>query len=1365
MKKFYAIAATAVLLGATVTAASYALPELRAADSGSGAQTVPYTPVIGDGIASGEWTVVNHNEDTKVWQKSGTAAYLSYNSQMASDDYLISPAIHLEGGREYRLCYSVKGGSSSYREKMKVFQSTASDIESIQAGTLLKDYQDFWSSSYIDESFIIKPETDQDIYITFYACSDRDKMGLYVADFKVLENVFAPAAPTNLRVVRDPSREVKAILSWDLPTKDTFGATLTEEQPVEKVFIYRDGEERPIQELEGAVSTWTDTEETGLVAGDHSYQVGVQVQNALSPLSAAVTVKNVGPTTPKTVPATWAPETTEDFEDWTVIEGEGKTNTNKWVFSNWDKINYQSATDRSQDDWLICPPVKIEKAGYYKIDYTARTNMSVPQSLEVWAGTAPTVEGMTIKVTEDLKLIYNYNTFNHSDCVAKIDEPGVYYFALRAAVQEGATYGKFFVQSIDVTETSKTPAPVTDLKATPGADFAKSCTLDWTVPAKDATGGELSADEYDIEVYRSDKQEKLATLAGGSTSYEDTSIETEGLYTYTVKTVAKDGASVSSHPSVTSTWVGKPMVALPYATGFYSSDKTLGCWSILDAEDDSEGWYLDGDVWACKPGAKGEDGLFHYKDYLVSPYFDLEPGYYRLNFKTRGKVGQSYTVGLIDAGTATAERIDMSQAVTIETPGSSYTSKTVFFKIEEAGEYQIVWAVELDTDVDVTTSKWDEIRWDDIDFRSFPPLPADATDLTVTVGENEELTATLSWTNPATSNIPDVSPEVTEAKIYRDGKEVASVTEGLVDGEQASWTDTPEQGLTPGRHIYGVEIYNANGKGNYTYPTVQSEWIGGGLEMPFAVTGKNYEGPQYWNDWTIVNVDGDKGSWEDYSWIVNNTAMRANTENKANDWAISPRLNFKDGVVYKVTVQTYLGYGNDKYEGENGYPVDFYAGKGEYTAFGKVATLRLHYDQPTTDPDVMPVAYSASNPEIFTVYIKGQSGEIAADEAADALTPATAVAVPAGSGNVAFYVGTPGACSIFKMSIEEVSVLPAAHATDLAVVPDAEGALSAVFSWTNPAESSMEGMPLVLTEARIFRDGEQVATVTEGLVAGEQSSWTDTEEAGLTAGVHTYAVEVRTAHGAPEGEKPAVKSEWIGGALEMPYAVGQTDEEGARSWDEWSGAWTADENGLSAEGAAGRTLSPELKVESESVYKLTLRAFAGEEGYDLDVYAVQGDAAVKVATVSVNAGYTVDNPEEHVLYIHGVDTAEELVALADEADPEPTSPNADKAVAVPSGEIRLALDAAAAGNVTVKSLAAAKDGIWDAVSDAGMDASGIVSVVDGQLVFNGNASDIRVYDLSGKLVAADTDLRGLDAGFYIVAATVDGQNIILKIKL
>lgn len=1365
MKKFYAIAATAVLLGATVTAASYALPELRAADSGSGAQTVPYTPDLGEGIASGEWTVLNPDNLTTTWQRTGSGAKIGYDYSHPLNNYLISPAIHLEGGKEYRLCYSMKTGSGSWPENLTVYQSTASDMESILGGTVIKDYADYKNSSYVDESFILTPESDQDVFFTFYAHSAANQYGIYIADFKVLENVFAPAAPTNLQGVRDANREVKVELSWTLPTKDTFGADLTDEQTIEKVFVYRDGGERPIAELEGAVTSFTDTEDTGLTAGDHTYQVGVQVQGTASPLTSPVTVKNVGPTMPKPVPATWAPENAEDFEAWTVIAGEGKTNTNKWNYSSYYFINYESATGKTQDDWLISPPVAIDKAGYYKITWTARTNMSDPQTLEVWAGTAPTVEGLTIKVTDALNVAYTFGGEEPTDCVVKLTEPGNYYFALHANVQENAKYGKFFVKSVNVTETSKTPAAVTGLTATPGADFAKSCTLNWTVPATDAVGDDLADDEYSIEVYRADKQEKLATLDGGSTSYEDTSIEAEGVYTYTVKTVAKDGASVSSHPSVTSPWVGKPMATLPYTTGFYSSDKTLGCWSILDAEDDGEGWYLDGDVWACKPGAKGEDGLFHYKDYLVSPYFALEPGYYRLNFKTRGKVGQSYTVGLIDAGTATAERIDMSQAVTIETPGSSYTSKTVFFKIEEAGEYQIVWAVELDTDVDVTTSKWDEIRWDDIDFRSFPPLPADATDLAVTPGENEELTATLTWTNPATSNIPDVSPEVTEAKIYRDGQEVAVVTEGLADGQQSSWTDTPEQGLTPGRHTYGVEIYNANGKGNYTYPTVQSEWIGGGLEMPFAVTGKNYEGPQYWNDWTIVNVDGDKGYYEDYSWTINNTAMHANTESKANDWAISPRLSFKDGVTYKVTVQTYLGSGNDKYEGEDGYPVDFYAGKGEYTAFGKVSTLRLHYDEPITDPDVMPSTYNASNPEYHVIYIKGQSGEIADDEAADALTPATAVAIPAGSGNVAFYVGTPGACNIFKMSIEEVAVLPAAHASDLAVVPDAEGVLSAVFSWTNPAESSMEGMPLVLTEARIFRDGEQVVTVTEGLVAGEQASWTDTEETGLTAGIHEYAVEVRTASGAAEGDKPSVTSEWIGGALEMPYAVGQTDEEGSRSWDEWSGAWTADENGLSAEGAAGRALSPELKVESESVYKLTLRAFAGEEGYDLDVYAVQGDAAVKVATVSVHAGYTVDNPEEHVLYIHGVDTAEELVALADEADPEPTSPNADKAVAVPSGEIRLALDAAAAGNVTVKSLAAAKDGIWDAVSDAGMDASGIVSVVDGQLVFNGNASDIRVYDLSGKLVAADTDLRGLDAGFYIVAATVDGQNVILKIKL
>lgn len=93
--------------------------------------------------------------------------------------------------------------------------------------------------------------------------------------------------------------------------------------------------------------------------------------------------------------------TQEDFDKWTWIDANNDEKT--WIFSadgmpSKVYYNYHSANDG--DDWLISPEITVPEAGSYLIRYNC-TGSSYGEAVEVWYGSAPTVEGMTAKGSEN----------------------------------------------------------------------------------------------------------------------------------------------------------------------------------------------------------------------------------------------------------------------------------------------------------------------------------------------------------------------------------------------------------------------------------------------------------------------------------------------------------------------------------------------------------------------------------------------------------------------------------------------------------------------------------------------------------------------------------------------------------------------------------------------------------------------------------------------------------------------------------------------------------------------------------------------------------------------------------------------------
>ncbi len=114
----------------------------------------------------------------------------------------------------------------------------------------------------------------------------------------------------------------------------------------------------------------------------------------------------------------------------------------------------------------------------------------------------------------------------------------------------------------------------------------------------------------------------------------------------------------------------------------------------------------------------------------------------------------------------------------------------------------------------------------------------------------------------------------------------------------------------------------------------------------------------------------------------------------------------------------------------------------------------------------------------------------------------------------------PNFVFIYEIANTAAAGAPAV-ATNFVVTPGANGALSAVLTWTNPSTTTNGAALTSLTGVKIYRDGDSIYTLT-GVTIGGTATWTDNS---VTAGNHVYMVKGYNADG--DGSA-ANANAWVG---------------------------------------------------------------------------------------------------------------------------------------------------------------------------------------------------------------------------------------------
>lgn len=203
----------------------------------------------------------------------------------------------------------------------------------------------------------------------------------------------------------------------------------------------------------------------------------------------------------------------EGFDFFTIFDA---NNDGRTWFRSEDSQTAQYAGDAfvKADDWLILPPLKLTKSGYYKVVFNVKCNSQNKHLLEVALGNLPEIECMTTTVMPETE----FNTMFEAQTVeAKFLVPsdGDYYLGFHLLSE--ALMHSFDIESITVEQytTTDTPAAVADLTVTPAAKGELKSEVAFTLPSK-TIGGEAVGTLSSAEVYRDGKLLKAFT-AGDQT--------------------------------------------------------------------------------------------------------------------------------------------------------------------------------------------------------------------------------------------------------------------------------------------------------------------------------------------------------------------------------------------------------------------------------------------------------------------------------------------------------------------------------------------------------------------------------------------------------------------------------------------------------------------------------------------------------------------------------------------------------------------------------------------------------------------------------------------------------------------------------
>lgn len=587
----------------------------------------------------------------------------------------------------------------------------------------------------------------------------------------------------------------------------------------------------------------------------------------------------VDPDAPLDLPYSCNFTSQDAFDAWTSIAGPNAVVSNPWTINlNSGFANFDFSEGHAEDNWFLSPALTFPEAG----EYVFEANATIYGSLDF----VLVSDKENLATAQVLSEQHDLSVFDQPyTCSIDIATPGTYYVGVHLVAESGSYMG-YRLHSVKVRSDKAVPALVADLKAAPRGDQL-SVDLIWTNPSLDHRGNALTAVSR-VDVIRNGEVIKSFGNAapGAAMSYNDTPAAA-GAYAYQVAVYNANGSFDGDPMTANAGYVGHPTATLPYALNVSNAEAAMtDMMTILDGNDDGNTWQLikETSYYGVPDGyyrSKMVDGS-EADEYLATPYFTLQPGYYKVDIDISARFN-SYEVGVATdrhdlPGTfVAAARIEDEQDF-------SYCDRTFYISVDEAGEY--VFAIHHDGLP--SASYYPDITLRTIDIAAQPVIPGHVTSLAA--AENNG-TVVLSWVNPSVDFAGNDLPAGSTLgyTVTRDSEVIATVqpSADCTPGSAASFTDTA---ASADSHVYTVTALNENGNALGDAPKT-AIFTGTAVEAPYTT--------DLFSEWLTINTGYGYYSWE---YDANENAMKwFSYYGPEDDCAFAPYVNLRPEMKYTAT--------------------------------------------------------------------------------------------------------------------------------------------------------------------------------------------------------------------------------------------------------------------------------------------------------------------------------------------------------------------------------------------------------------------------------------------------------------------------------
>lgn len=201
------------------------------------------------------YTILDNNKDGLTWdynkpnkRSNGNngSAQSSYTSNVKTgncDDWLLTPAIHLDPNNIYSISFETSNVFQANINMLDVKIGTGDDPTTYTT-TLLSSYNVTCKvkNTFTPHSFEFQPSADGQYRLAFHDISPTnrgsDAMRIDNISIKLLSDVTAPDSANNVVISSGPNGALKAIVTFNVPTKNIDG---TDRASVDSIIVQKDG--------------------------------------------------------------------------------------------------------------------------------------------------------------------------------------------------------------------------------------------------------------------------------------------------------------------------------------------------------------------------------------------------------------------------------------------------------------------------------------------------------------------------------------------------------------------------------------------------------------------------------------------------------------------------------------------------------------------------------------------------------------------------------------------------------------------------------------------------------------------------------------------------------------------------------------------------------------------------------------------------------------------------------------------------------------------------------------------------------------------------------------------------------------------